>query len=201
MENKKLVVPEQTILGHATEITQAGVGSVPFIGGLAAGVLNSVFPSELEKRRAIWEKEVTIALNQMDVKNLATDQAFLSILIQATEAARRTHKIEQIRRLGNTIKNYNLIEEYDLKQKFLIWLDEFTDYEFVLIDAIVSNPNSEVNETLDKVFGDNKEMQRIVTENLGAVNYLFRYKKLQKSPKISALVLTETGALFWEYCS
>ena len=86
MTKKQLNPPEQTAKGHTTEVLQAGVSSIPLVGGVVSGVLNAVFPSELEKRRAIWEAEVSKALNELDLESLINDEAFLSILIQATEA-------------------------------------------------------------------------------------------------------------------
>jgi len=199
MKKSKLIAPEQTKLGHFTEIAQAGAGSLPFVGGLVNGVLNSVFPSELEKRRAIWEKEVSEKLNGLDLNKLLDDDAFLSLLILSTEAARRTHKLDKIKRLGNTLKNFNIVESYDLKQKFLQWLDEFTDYEFILFETISTHTDLTYHEILSSVFGHGNPLQNIVMENVQALKQLV--KSTGKKGENRALEFTEVGEQFWAYCS
>jgi len=139
-------------------------------------------------------------LDQGLLDKIASDEAFISIIVRASESARRNHKLAQISRLANTIKNFSKVSDDALKHKFLTWLDGFTDFEFALFNSICSQKVALAEEVLAQVFKSAPAMEAIVMENVAATKYLVRYKHDEVSGE-QKLVLTDIGKQFWEYCS
>jgi hypothetical protein len=158
-------------------VTAGGVGaslSNPSIGGMISGGVVEAFPaifaSPMDKRRDrsigdlySWVDELhnrLMALEQggkdFEVEDLINNEAFISILIQATQVAIKTHQQEKLEALRNLVVNVALdidIDE-DIRQWCVSQIDSFTTTHLRLL-IFLDNP---------------KEFMRLRYPNLNATN-------------------------------
>jgi hypothetical protein len=121
---------------------------VPGTGG-ASRILDLVVGSSLERRRSKWFRELGTRVSALeekvrsdDERTLAGDEAFVSTVMQATQAALRTHRDTKHEALLNAVENAALhpIQE-DIQAMFIRFVDELTPWHLTIL-AYFRNPTT-----------------------------------------------------------
>ena len=134
MSDSSLVPPQAGGGDVAHAFVRAGLSSVPFVGNATAEVFNLVVTPPLEKRRDRWRQVVGEKLQQLEesgrlsLEQLQNDESFISTVIQASQAALRTHQQEKLDALRNAVTNSALphAPEDSIRQMFIAFVDELT---------------------------------------------------------------------------
>ena len=129
-DKRPIEVPVETTGDKAHTTARALISAVPVVGGGGlVEALNSVLGPPIESRRDEWRKEVSALINELqnsagvNVEELVRNDEFVSVLIQASQAAVKTHKQEKILRLRNVVKNTaSTPVEFDMIMLFLSYL-------------------------------------------------------------------------------
>lgn len=140
---RSIVVPEPTLGDYGHTAARALISAVPTIGGPAAELFTLIIAPPLTKRRDRWMKDVTDLLLELisrvdaiRLEELAEDEVFISTLLQATQAAMRTHQKEKLDALRNIVLNASMPNRPsdDLQLIFINYLDSMTSWHLTLLD-------------------------------------------------------------------
>lgn len=131
----------------AHTIARAGLSSIPFVGGAAVELFTALLAPPLERRRQQWMEEVADALRQLeaqqglDLNSLQSNEAFISVLTQASQAAVRTHQDTKVQALHNAVCSAaTQIEiEESLQLLFIRYIDELTPLHLTLLKFFLDN--------------------------------------------------------------
>ena len=131
--------PERTARGHVRAFLEAGVASVPWVGGAGAQLLDVYLPSALEKRRDEWFRLLDERLADVEARVLA-DESFQTIVLEATKAALGTHLDEKLRLLAaSVLSSAEMVDRgadhYTVK-RLLRWVEELEPVHFRILGAI-----------------------------------------------------------------
>lgn len=126
--------PQSNVADVAHALTRAGLASVPLVGNLAAEIFNMVVTPPLEKRRDQWRKSVGEKLQTLEsagklsFDGLQDNESFISTVMQASQAAMRTHQQEKLDALRDAVINSALphAPEDSIRQIFITFVDELT---------------------------------------------------------------------------
>lgn len=110
MPDKSLEIPARSLGDSAYALTKALLSAVPVVGGPAIELFQYVVQPPLEKRREEWmrsigDKLVELGSKGVDVSSLKDDEQFISIVMQASQAALRTHNTDKLAALRNAVIN------------------------------------------------------------------------------------------------
>lgn len=110
MADEKIGVPQRSKGDAAHAIVKAGLSAVPMVGGPAVELFQYLVQPPLDKRREAWMKEVGEKLQELEKKGLELaklqgNEQFISAVMQASQAALRTHKAEKLAALRNAVLN------------------------------------------------------------------------------------------------
>src|SRR5690554_2494646 len=94
--------PQPTARDHVRNAIEAGVASVPLIGGAGVELLAFYLPASLEKRRNLWCLLLDERLADVESRVLK-DETFQTIVLKATKAALGTHLEEKLRLLAEAV--------------------------------------------------------------------------------------------------
>jgi hypothetical protein len=92
-------------------LARAGVSSLPLVGGAALELFNAVVVPPIERRRDQWMASVAETLNELQDKydllpeTFARNEVFISVLLNASQIAIRTHERVKFEALRNAIKS------------------------------------------------------------------------------------------------
>src|SRR5882724_2605280 len=175
-ESNKYAPPEAEKKDKAIVIVRAAIGSIPYAGNAAIELMPLLFTAPLERRRQDWMNEIAGALRELEkdcgvsMDHLQSDEAFISVLVQATQAAIRNHQQEKITALRNAVMNSASgaeIEE-DLQLLFVRFVDELTPSHFSLLkffrDREKDFENVESYEELFRPFGAEAKLRTITRD-------------------------------------
>jgi hypothetical protein len=111
-EQERGGVPERSGGDVALTIAKAGLSAIPVVGGPVAELFGLVVTPSLDRRREKWMHSIASRLKDLEekvngfkIENLAKNEAFISTLTQATQAALRTHQQEKLEALRNAVLN------------------------------------------------------------------------------------------------
>lgn len=135
------------------------VSAIPIAGGLISEIGN-LYLNPLEKRKQKWAEDVSRALNQIreDLRifpeQLQEDDAFISLLYQATEIAMRNHQSEKLAALRNAIISSAIPDQdYDLDMRLLKFVDELSLSHIRLLSIFDLHAEQfKRHENLDQIF-------------------------------------------------
>lgn len=139
--------PNKTSAGDITHsLIKGGLGTIPVIGSLATEIFGLVVTPPLEKRRAAWMNEIAEKLNILeekrliDFKELADDERFVDVVLQATTLALKTSEREKINAFQSAVLNTASGEcpDQTISQIFLNQLDRFTTWHIKILKFIDS---------------------------------------------------------------
>jgi hypothetical protein len=94
------------------KVAKLTLGQVPFVGGTLQELLESVIGAPLRRRQEEWFRKVGEGLEELqsqtegwNPRDLGSDPEFVTVLIEASERAIRTHHEEKIAALRNIVLN------------------------------------------------------------------------------------------------
>lgn len=133
--------PKRTAGDIAHAAGRSVFGVIPFGGTAAVELFNSVVTPPLERRRDEWREMVGERLLKLEraervtLEGLQANEAFVSIAMQATLAALRTHVQEKREALRNAVLNAAITETPDdsLRQVFIGLVDTFTGWHLRIL--------------------------------------------------------------------
>jgi hypothetical protein len=110
-KEKSVSLPAKGLGDHAHALARAGIGSIPLVGHAAVELFKAIVTPPIERRRDRWMEEVAETLNELQERynllpeQLAENEAFISVLLEASQIAVRTHERVKLDALRNAIKN------------------------------------------------------------------------------------------------
>lgn len=128
-------VPEPTAADYAAGFAKAAISGTPGWGSPAAELFGMITAPILGRRREKWLEDLRQRINELNQKverltpeALMEDEAFISALAQATQAAMRTHQTEKRDAMRNGLLNVALghAPSDDRQLIFLNLIDSFT---------------------------------------------------------------------------
>jgi len=143
LEDERDDSPATTAGDRIHALVKGTLGSVPLAGGLAAELFGMFVVSPYQRRLQIWIEGVAERLKsldeRLDVVSLANNETFVSTLIQATQAAVRTHRQEKILLLQHAVLSAatGLPVPADLQSTFVRYVDELTPIHFSLLGFLL----------------------------------------------------------------
>lgn len=136
----ELTPPQRDAKDARRSIAKAAVSGVPAIGGPAAELFDWIVPASLEQRRDAWRERVADALRRLEqrgvrVEDLAEDEGFITIVLEASKAALGTHLEEKLDLLAACIESAALPEERDdfVAMRMLRFVEELSPEHFVVL--------------------------------------------------------------------
>ncbi|MGB2864102.1 MAG: hypothetical protein WBC05_12305 [Sedimentisphaerales bacterium] len=115
------------------------------LGSVASELFSLVVTPSLEKRRDKWIESIAERLKALEgvaegfkVEDLKDNEAFVSTLINASQAAIRNHQKEKLEALRNAVLNAALLNapEEDLQHMFLNIVDSFTPSHLKILKGL-----------------------------------------------------------------
>lgn len=139
--------PESSSDDRLRAAEKFAVSLVPYIGGGLAVLFERVFEAPMERRRQEWLREVGAVIQELCEKvhdltpeELSKNEAFISICLQASAAALRTHREEKRKALRAAVKNTVLLSIGDVKgSMFVRLLDEFSEVHMRVLDMYANS--------------------------------------------------------------
>jgi hypothetical protein len=127
--------PAKKSIGDAARaIAKAVISAVPVVGGPGVELFQFVVQPPLEKRRAEWMSEIGQRLQALEEKGLDIEELrqrpeFISAVMQASQAALRTHTEEKLAALRNAVINVAVGQapEETTTHLLLSFVDELTE--------------------------------------------------------------------------
>lgn len=134
VDKKPVGPPPSTAKGDIAEsLARAALSAVPVVGGPAAELLGLVVDPALHRRYRHWLEYLAAAVDDLqehgvDVRTLEGNEPLITVILNATAAAARTHEEEKLEALRNAITNAALGLEPDehMQIMFVKFIDEFT---------------------------------------------------------------------------
>ncbi len=139
-------VPDKRSLGDvAHAVTKAGLSAIPVIGGPAVELFQYVVQPPLEKRRAEWMQSVgerleSLEADGLDLASLQENEQFISVVMQASQAALRTHNSVKLEALRNAVMMVAIGQgpEETVQHLLLGYVDELTEMHFRILKVFHS---------------------------------------------------------------
>jgi hypothetical protein len=140
--------PEPTTVDYFAALVKLGISAVPDWGGPASELFGMLTAPLLGKRRDEWFKELRIRLNELTAKvegltieSLARSEEFVSVVVQATQSAIKTHQQKKIEALRNAVLNVaaRKAPTVDKQALFLQYVDRFQPVHLELM-AFMEEP-------------------------------------------------------------
>lgn len=137
----------------AHQAINAAIAGIPFAGGVASRVFETVFQSPLARRRDEWIQAIAIRLvileqeGKVNFADLSNNEQFVSTATQAAQAVLRTHNKEKREALRNAVLNAltPLAPGETLQQMFIGFVDVFTAWHLRLLH-LFDDPQAWLNE-------------------------------------------------------
>lgn len=121
-------------------ILKGSVGTIPVAGPVLSELFGRVFEDPANKRReniilGISDRVKKLEEDGFDLKDLSTNEEFLSIVIQAYNIAMKTHQEEKRIALLNAISNTPKLTSIDENEKmmFLNYIDYFNEWHLRIL--------------------------------------------------------------------
>jgi hypothetical protein len=147
---KSIEKPKPTKADAAYSLAKVGLSAIPVLGGTAAEIFSVVIAPPIAKRTVEWIESISERLKNLEktvdgfkLENLAENEVFTTVVLQATQIAIRNHQQEKIEALRNAVINtavgINISE--DEKQIFLEYVDSLTPSHMKLLEFL-DNPTA-----------------------------------------------------------
>lgn len=129
-------LPKRGPKDHLHSAAKGGLSCIPIVGGAVAALFETVLSAPIDKRKEQWllklaetVDELCSTVDGLSIQSLSENEEFISICIQASNIALRTHHEEKLRRLLNAIRSCVTNPNMDETKRmiFLRILDEMTE--------------------------------------------------------------------------
>jgi len=128
-------------------VAKAGLSMIPLLGGPAVELFQAVVQPPLEKRRTEWmdavgSKLVELEANGLNVASLQNNDEFITVVMQATQAAMRSHNLAKREALANAILNVAVGQAPDETEQHLLlgFIDTLTEMHLRIL-KVFQNPS------------------------------------------------------------
>jgi hypothetical protein len=118
--------PEPSGKDIALGAARAALSAIPYVGGSATELLGLVLAPPVARRRDEWLKELADALEELQkrvdgfsIESLQNNETFVSVTLQAAQAAMRTHQQEKRDALRNAALNSVLSQDTDEDEQLM----------------------------------------------------------------------------------
>ncbi len=145
----KHAVPKPSAGDAAHAIVKAGLSAVPIVGGPAVELFQFLIQPPLDRRRNEWMARVGEALSRLedrglDIESLRDNDQFVSVVMQASQIAVRTHQQEKLEMLRNAVLNVATGQSTDesLQTMFLNFVDVFTEWHIRVLRFAQAPPGN-----------------------------------------------------------
>lgn len=105
-------LPSQTKGEVAQALVKAAVSVVPVAGGPLAELVGLVLQPAIGRRRDVWLGQLETAIEELQkrpdapsIEELSNNEVFVSVVLNATQAALRTHQTEKLEALRAAVMN------------------------------------------------------------------------------------------------
>lgn len=112
MTKRKKELPALSTDDKVHASVKAGLSAIPVIGGPAAEIFTQVIVPPLTKRRDAWLQGISDSLAELEekiegfsVQSLASNEEFITLMMQASVIAIRNHQKEKLSALRNVVLN------------------------------------------------------------------------------------------------
>lgn len=146
---EKYAVPAGTTKGDvAHTLVKAAISAVPVVGSPAAELFALVISPPLQKRQEKWMDAIAEGLKEMErrtagftVESLKDNPQFISTVLNASQAAMRSHQGEKLDALKNAVLNVAVGSglEADTETIFLALIDRYTPWHLRIL-RLLQNP-------------------------------------------------------------
>ena len=135
-------LPKKKTEDYAYGATKAGLSAIPFVGGSLTAIFETIFSSPIDKRKEEWLKMLANTVDELYKKVdgltpelLSNNSEFISIYLQASNIAIRTHNQEKLDALNAAVKNTILQKDVDESKKmiFIRLIDQMTPLHFKVL--------------------------------------------------------------------
>jgi len=149
MTDRQEKCPSPTAGDTLHTLVKAGLSAIPIVGGPAAELFAYLIVPPLAKRRDEWLQSIAEGLRAIEskvekfsIQSLAQNDAFVTMLMEASRIAVRNHAKEKIRALRNAVLNAALESPDELFQTILLrFLEEATPWHLRVL-AFYHDPQS-----------------------------------------------------------
>lgn len=141
-EQEKYAPPETSKGDVAHTLAKEGISAIPVVGGPAAELFAMVVTPPMDKRRRAWADSVGEGLRALETKfegfraeSLSGNEAFISTVMHASQAAVRSHQQEKLNALRNAIMNVAIgkAPDEDVQLMFLNFVDTLTQWHLRIL--------------------------------------------------------------------
>lgn len=177
-----------------TSIIQGAISSapLPFISGIAGNIFAELAEERIHHRQEQLLKDIVAGLEalrqeyedlsmDLTVEKLATNDVFVTTLLQAVDAAERVYQQEKLEALRNIVLHTALSSatssewEYELRQPFLTLIKDLTPCEMQLL-MFLHDPKGQGVPNFYKVsHRDIPSLTEIVLERIPCLNSVGHY--------------------------
>lgn len=135
----------KTATDIAREVGRAIVSAIPAAGGPLQVAFENIFTSPIEKRKEAWLNqladvihEVQKRVSEITPEKLADNDAFVTVVMQASQVAIRNHQQEKLEALRNAVLNAALPNppHEDEQMIFLRLIDQLTPWHLRILSAL-----------------------------------------------------------------
>lgn len=143
-DDDKLTPPERSSDDVAHRVVKAALSAVPVAGGPIAELFDVLVVPPLERRREAWREQVALGLRCLEtergisLESLQSNEAFISLLVQATVVAIRNHHIEKREILKNCVLNAASKSDIDsdIQLSYVRYIDELSPSHIRLLSLM-----------------------------------------------------------------
>lgn len=136
--NNNIEVPKDDLYDHGHKVFKGLLGMIPFVGSLTTELFTIILPSSIDKRRTKWMEQVVEILDELSkkdlIKNLQDNEEFVSIFLETSRLAMKTHQEEKVKLLANVLRNSITVElDFFKKQHFASLIDDLNSYQIKIL--------------------------------------------------------------------
>lgn len=140
-DSDKYEPPQPGKKDQAVAVVRAAIASIPVAGSAAVELMPLLFTAPLERRRQLWMNEIADAVRELQenrgvtLEQLQVNESFISVLVQATQAAIRNHHQAKMTALRNVVINSasGIKIDEDLQLLFVRFVDELAPSHLALL--------------------------------------------------------------------
>lgn len=129
----------------AREVGRAIISGIPAAGGPLQVAFENIFSSPIEKRKEAWLDELAAVINEVHERvaeltpeNLAGNEVFVTVVMQASQVAIRSHQRAKLEALRNAVLNAALPNppQEDEQMIFLRIIDQLTPWHLRVLSVL-----------------------------------------------------------------
>lgn len=147
--------PEKTAGDHVHAATRIVLSAIPYFGGPANNLFAAILAPPLDARRNRWLESIADRLQALEqinpefkIDSLKDNPRFISGLLEASQAALRTHQEIKLEALRNAVINIadGVAPNDDLQEFFLRLVDNLTALHIQVLELFVHRRHGRIEQ-------------------------------------------------------